>query len=166
MSSRGEVRMARCKLKRMTPLRELHRHKGSLQFARRLLTAAILLQLPFLIEIVLRQSDLLLHLSILGDRQMPRKVTGVLWASTAIFAIAGFTIVCRQLSLWEGNLEDAELVSRTRLLGTRKIAAGIQFFFYLVFLVPVFSLIPVLWARSQASTAIDDLEQLLPARRR
>jgi len=65
MSSCGEVRMARCKLKRMTRLRELHRHKGTLRFARRLLTAAILLPL---------------------------------------------------------------LVRRTRLLDTRKIAAGIPFF--------------------------------------
>lgn len=150
----------------MTPLRELHRHKGTLQFARKLLTAAMVLQLPFLIEIVLRQADLLLHLNVLGDRQMPQKLTWVLSAATSILAIAGFTIVCRQLSLWEGNLEDTELARRTRLLGTRKIAAGIQFFFYLVFLVPLFNLIPVIWARAKASAAIHDLDLLMPVRRR
>ena len=150
----------------MTPLRELHRHKGTLQFARKLLTVAMVLQLPFLIEIVLRQADLLLHLNVLGDRQMPQKLTWVLSAATSILAIAGFTIVCRQLSLWEGNLEDTELARRTRLLGTRKIAAGIQFFFYLVFLVPLFNLIPVIWARAKASAAIHDLDLLMPVRRR
>ena len=150
----------------MAPLRELHRHKGTLQFARKLLTVAMVLQLPFLIEIVLRQADLLLHLNVLGNRQMPQKLTWVLSAATSILAIAGFTIVCRQLSLWEGNLEDTELARRTRLLGTRKIAAGIQFFFYLVFLVPLFNLIPVIWARAKASAAIHDLDLLMPVRRR
>lgn len=150
----------------MTPLLEIQRHKGTLQFARKLLTVAIVLQLPFLIEIVLRQADLLLHLNVLGDRQMPQKLTWVLSAATSILAIAGFTIVCRQLSLWEGNLEDTELARRTRLLGTRKIAAGIQFFFYLVFLVPLFNLIPVIWARAKASAAIHDLDLLMPVRRR
>jgi len=150
----------------MTPLLEIQRHKGTLQFARKLLTVAIVLQLPFLIEIVLRQGDLLLHLNVLGDRQMPTKLTWVLNAVTSIAAIVGFTIVCRQLSLWEGDLEDTELARRTRLLGSRRIAASIQFFFYLTFLVPVFNLIPVVWARSQASTAIDDLDLLLPLRRR
>ena len=150
----------------MTPLLEIQRHKGTLQFARKLLTVAIVLQLPFLIEIVLRQGDLLLHLNVLGDRQMPTKLTWVLNAVTSIAAIVGFTIVCRQLSLWEGDLEDTELARRTRLLGSRRIAASIQFFFYLTFFVPVFNLIPVVWARSQASTAISDLDLLLPVRRR
>ena len=150
----------------MTPLRELHRHRGTLQFARKLLTMATVLQMPFLGEIVLRQADLLFHLNVLGDRQMPKSVTGLLCASTSILAIVGFTIVCRQLSLWEGNLEDTELARRTRLLGTMKIAASIQFFFYLVFLVPVFNLVPVLWARSKASAAIADLDLLMPVRRR
>jgi hypothetical protein len=150
----------------MTPLLELHRHKGTLQFARKLLTTAILLQLPFLIEIVLRQADLLLHLHVLGERQMPQKVTWLLSAATSILAIVGFAIVCRQLSLWEGNLEDTELAQRTRLLGSMKIAASIQFFFYLVFLIPLFNLIPVTWARSKASTAIRDLDLLIPTRHR
>ena len=83
----------------MTPLLEIQRHKGTLQFARKLLTVAILLQLPFLIEIVLRQGDLLFHLNVLGDRQMFTKLTWVLNAVTSIAAIVGFTIVCRQLSL-------------------------------------------------------------------
>jgi len=150
----------------MATLLEIQRHKGTLQFARKLLTLAILLQLPFLIEILLRQADLLLHLNVLGDRQMPKKLTWVLSAVTSIVAIVGFTIVCRQLSLWQGDLEDTEFAQRTRLLGSRKIAASVQFFFYLTFLVPVFNLIPVVWARSQASTAIGDLDLLSPVRRR
>ena len=150
----------------MTPLSELHRHRGTLLFARKLLTAAIVLQLPFLLEIVLRQADILLHSSILGDRQMPGRLTAVISVTASLLAIAGFTIVCRQLSLWEGHLEETEFAQRTRLLGSRRIAAGIQFFFYLVFLVPVFNLVPVFWARSQASTALRDLDQLVPARRR
>ena len=149
----------------MTPLSELKRHRGTLQFARKLLTAAIVLQLPFLIEIVLRQADILLHMSILGDKQMSGRLTAVISVTSSILAIAGFTIVCRQLSLWEGHLEETEFAQRTRLLGSRKIAASIQFFFYLVFLVPVFNLVPVFWARSQASTALRDLDQLVPARR-
>lgn len=150
----------------MTLLSDIKRHKGTLQFARRLLTIAVLLQLPILITIVLRQADFLLHLNILGDRQIPPKLNLFLWVAPAIFAIAGFTIVCRQLSLWEGDLENTEFAQRTRLLGSRRIAASIQFFFYLCFLVPVISLVPVFWARSQASTAIADLDLLMPARRR
>lgn len=150
----------------MTALREIHRHKSTLQLARKLLTAAIVLQLPFLIEIALRQADLLLHLNILGNRQMPEKTFWFLSLTASALAIVGFIIVCRQLSLWEGDLENTEFVQRTRLLGTMKIAAGIQLFFYLVFLLPLFSLIPVVWARSKATAAIQDLEVLMPARRR
>ena len=149
----------------MASIHELRRQKGSLQFSRRLLTAAALVQLPFLIEIVLRQSDLLFHLNILGDRQMPGKAASLLWFVTFVLATVGFTLVCRQLSLWEGDLENTEVAQRTRLLGSRKIAASMQFIFYLVFLIPVFNLIPVLWARSQASAAIRDLDLLVPARR-
>lgn len=150
----------------MTALREIHRHKSTLQLARKLLTAAIVLQLPFLIEIALRQADLLLHLNTLGNRQMPEKTFWFLSLTASALAIVGFTIVCRQLSLWEGDLENTEFVQRTRLLGTMKIAAGIQLFFYLVFLLPLFSLIPVVWARSKATAAIQDLEVLMPNRRR
>lgn len=150
----------------MSPLLQLQRHKGTLQFARKLLTTAIALQLPFLIEILLRQGDILLHLSILGDRQMPGKITALLCIATSLCAIAGFTLVCRELSLWEGDLENTEFAQRTRVLGSRKIAASVQFVFYLCFLVPLFCLVPVFWARSQASTAIRDIELLTPARRR
>jgi hypothetical protein len=150
----------------MTALREIHRHKSTLQLARKLLTAAIVLQLPFLIEIALRQADLLLHLNILGNRQMPEKTFWFLSLTASALAIVGFIIVCRQLSLWEGDLENTEFVQRTRLLGTMKIAAGVQLFFYLVFLLPLFNLIPVVWARSKATAAIQDLELLMPARRR
>lgn len=150
----------------MTLLSQLHRHKGTLEFARGMLTLCIVLQLPFVIQILLRQGDLLFHLNILGDKQMPTKINWLLNGATSILAIVGFTMVCRQLSLWEGNLEETELVRRTRVLGTAKIAVSVQLFFYLVFLVPVFNLVPVLWARSKASGAIRDLEQLMPARRR
>jgi len=150
----------------MTSIHQLRRQKSSLQFARKLLTAAVLFQLPFLIEIVLRQTDLFFHMSILGSRQMPGKVTSLLWFATSLLAIIGFTLVCRQLSLWEGDLENTEFAQHTRLLGSRKIAASIQLVFYLVFLMPVFNLIPVIWARFQASAAIRDLDALMPVPRK
>jgi hypothetical protein len=150
----------------MTPLLELHRHKGTLQFARKLLTAAMVLQIPFLIVIMLRQTDLFFHLNVLGDRQMPPKVTGLLSVTSSILAIVGFTIVCRQLSLWEGSLQNTEFVQRTRLLGSMKIAISIQLIFYGLFLVPIFNLMPVVWARSKATAAIQDLDLLMPVRRR
>ncbi|MDE2441698.1 MAG: hypothetical protein KGP14_11795, partial [Betaproteobacteria bacterium] len=81
-------------------------------------------------------------------------------------AIVGFTIVCRRLALWEGDLENTEFAQRTRLLGSQKIAASVQFVFYLAFLMPLLNLIPVAWARSKASAAIRDLDLLVPAGRR
>lgn len=135
-------------------------------FARRLLTLALVLQLPFLVVIALRQTDLFFHLHLIGDKQLPKSVTGLTWVGSSLLAIAGFTLVCRQLSLWEGHLEQTALAQRTRVLGSRKIAAGLQFFFYFVFLVPVFNLVPVLWARAQASSALADLAHMIPARRR
>lgn len=149
----------------MASLSELRRQKNNLELARKLLTGTLLLELPFLIEIALRQSDLLLHTDILGTRQMPGSLAGFLWVASAVSAIVGFTIACRVLSLWEGDLENTEFAQRTRLLGSRKIAASIQLVFYLMFLIPLFNLMPAMWARSQASGAIRDLDGLLPARR-
>ncbi len=150
----------------MTPLQHLDRLKATLQFSRRLLTGAFLLQSPLLIIILLRQIDLMVSFTILGNWQLSSKVFWFLSLTSSALAIAGFTIVCRQLSLWEGDLEASEFVQRTALLGTRKIAAGAQLFFYLVFLLPLFNLIPVAWARAKASAAITDLESLRLAHRR
>ncbi|GAB3349283.1 hypothetical protein [Lysobacter tyrosinilyticus] len=143
----------------MASIHALRRQKGSLQFARKLLIAAVLFQLPFLVEIVLRQADLL------GGWQMPGKVTSLLWVATSLLAIVGFAMVCRQLELWEGDLESNEFAQRTRLLGSRKIAASIQLFFYLAFLTPLLNLVSVAWAISKASAAIRELDLLVPARR-
>ena len=143
----------------MASIPELRRQRGSLQLARKLLTTAALLQLPFLIEIVLRQAG------VLGSWQMPGKISAALWFATSLLAIVGFSMVCRQLDLWEGDLENADLAQRTRMLGSRKIAASIQLFFYLAFLMPLLNLVPVIWARSRASAAIGDLDLVLPARR-
>lgn len=150
----------------MTPLLELHRYKGTLLFARKVLTAAMLLQLPILLAIVLKQMELHLHLHRLAGWTMPGKLYWLLNAATSLLAIVGFTVVCRQLSLWEGDLENTELVQRTALLGTRKIAASVQLFFYLIFLLPLFNLIPIIWARSKASSAIAELGEATTPRQR
>jgi TRAP-type mannitol/chloroaromatic compound transport system permease small subunit len=150
----------------MTPLQQLDRFKGSLQFARKLLTGAFLLQSPLLIIILLRQIDLMVSFTILGNWQMSNPAFWLLSLTSSVLAIAGFTIVCRQLSLWEGDLESTEFVQRTALLGTRKIAAGVQLYFYLFFLMPLFNLVIVAWARSKASAAINDLEAMRLAYRR
>ncbi|MDE2441351.1 MAG: hypothetical protein KGP14_10025, partial [Betaproteobacteria bacterium] len=67
----------------MASIREHRLQKSSLQFGRKLLTAAALFQLPFLIEIVLRQTG------VLGSWQMPGKITSLLWLSTSLLAIVG-----------------------------------------------------------------------------
>jgi hypothetical protein len=52
------------------------------------------------------------------------------------------------------------------MLGTRRIAASAQLFFYMIFLMPLFNLIPVAWARAKATAAIKDLEAMRIAHRR
>lgn len=147
----------------MTSVHELRRSKDNLQFSRTLLTVAALLQVPTLAGIALTQSQVIFHYSL--GWTLPSKVFWMLDFGTALLAIIGFTMVCRQLSLWEGNLESTEFVQRTRVLGTAKIAAGVQLFFYLSFLMPLINLVPVLWARSQAKKGILDLEDRLKASR-
>jgi hypothetical protein len=150
----------------MARISEIRRQKSLLQLARKLLTTAILLQLPILVLIVLRQSDLMFGLDIIGTWQMPNRLFVLLWGGSSLLAIVGFAMVCRQLSLWDGDLEQTDFVRQTVLLGTRKIAASIQLFFYLSFLLPAINLIAIAWARSHASAAISGLAQHMPARRR
>lgn len=146
--------------------RELQALQSQLQLARKLLTLGMLMQLPMIIEIVLRQGDVLFGWGILGsERMLPGRVDALLWVGSSLLAIAGFWTVCRRMGLWEGDLESTDIVRKTRLLGTRQLAAGVQFFFYLTFFLPLVNLITMAWARYHAGQGAAALAQHLAPRR-
>jgi hypothetical protein len=138
---------------------ELRQISESLRFASKILSFALLLELPFVGMAVVRVARPT------WVWQFPEKLFWALYLPSTFFAIVGFIIVCKQLGFWSDAMDSmADLVDRSRLLGTAKLAVGAQFIFTMLFLLPLFNLPMILWARAQANRARRNIDAI--ARRR
>ena len=145
----------------MTPLTELRRSRGTLALASKILMGAFLLELPFLVVIAARFMEF--------NWTLPKHVDSFLWAFSSLLAIIGYNMVSKQLSLWEEAMEESnipELISKTRMLGSTKATLDVLLTFYMAFLLPLFNLPIILWARSRARTGVESYDMLLEKKRR
>ncbi|CAN5236319.1 hypothetical protein BH11PSE11_BH11PSE11_16870 [soil metagenome] len=145
----------------MAYVHELRRIRASLRFASKLLLFALLLELPFVGMAVVRVARPT------WVWQFPDKLFWLLYFPSTLFAIVGFMMVCKQLGLWSDAMDSlTDLVDRTRLLGTAKLAAGAQLLFIFLFLLPLFNLPMIFWARAQAGRAGRDIDGVTQSARR
>ncbi len=144
----------------MTTNREIRRIQGSLQSASRFLLFAVLVQMPLLAVMVLRIFFI--------DLTVPIKVGWFFSAVSSLFAIVGFSMVCRQLGLWDEAMENSSFsgVMQPRTFRGMELAGGLQLLFYLMFLVPVLNLPAIFWGRARANAALRNIDAILKAPRR
>jgi hypothetical protein len=136
----------------------LRQIKNSLSFANKLLLVALLIDLVFISVGVYRHFQ--------PEWALPLKLFGVLYVPCALLGIVGFWMVNRQLELTGDAFERMDdFVDRTWLLGTAKIALGVKFFFFVSFLMPMFNLPFILFARSRAKRAIRAIDAAPRTRR-
>jgi hypothetical protein len=140
---------------------ELRRISEGLGFASRLLVIALLVELPFVIGFVVRMVRPTL------EWKFPNALSNSLWLLSSVFALVGFVMVVRRLALWsEATQGLTDFVDRTKMLGTAKLAAGAQFLFMGLLMVPLFNLPIILWARAQARRARRDIDSAARSARR
>jgi hypothetical protein len=114
----------------------------SLIFARRLLLAAALVQLPYVLPIVFK-------ISIAGGG---RALFGFMLVSSGILAVLGHITVKRIVN--REGLEDPSIQVRFSI----SIWLAAHVLFWLCFFVPLGNLVLVLWASSRARSGIQTLE--------
>ncbi len=138
----------------------IRRHQNALRFANKLLLFSLLAQSPFLVVIVVRFFVI--------DLVLPSKLFWFFAALSALFAIIGFGMVCRQLALWDEALQNSSFngLMQPRTLGGMELAGGIQLLFYGMFLIPLLNLPAILWGKARANAALRDIDAALKAPRR
>src|SRR4051812_20455844 len=107
----------------MYPIREIRRQQNVLDMASKVLTLALLLQVPILVIFASRMTRYFWTL--------PANVFWLLSGASSVLAIVGFTIVSRQLDLYDEAMADSplpDLAQKTRLLGGGKIVVSVQLF--------------------------------------
>ncbi len=140
---------------------EIRRSQNSLRLAAGLLNWAVLVQLPSLLAIAAMQAALALRFH--PSWELPNKLHGFLAVLAGLLGLAGFIMVRRMQSLWEDEEDEEGILQRlpVRGLSVAMAVAGIHVFFYVSFFLPLFNLLPILWARMKAARGLRELEALL-----
>ena len=145
----------------MTSPHEIRRSQNTLRLAGGLLNWAAFVQLPSLLTLAAMQAALAFRFQ--PPWELPGKLHGFVGCVAGLLGLAGFIMVRRMQPLWDGEQDDEGVLERLPVRGVSVAVtvACVHVFFYCSFFIPLFNLLPILWARLQAARGVRELEAML-----